>query len=162
RIALALRLVAARFGPDVVRRLAGARPRPDERAVPSGSLGLDLATGLGGLPRGHVTELLGAPSSGKTALLAAALAAAQRAGGLARGRRVLTAALADGPTAVVVTNELLPRHPGYRTPGGLALRHFAALRVAVEPRALLPGGTGDIRALRAELVVVKHKLGAPG
>lgn len=82
-IAVALRLIAARFGPNVVRRLTVLRERPGDRAVPSGSLGLDLATGLGGLLRGHLTELVGGDSSGKTALLYAALAATQRQGGLA-------------------------------------------------------------------------------
>src|SRR5919202_4867093 len=83
RIAAALRAIEARLGLGVPRRLGEHRPRPEGRAVPSGVLGLDLATGLGGLPRGHLTELLGGESSGKTTLLYAALAAAQRAGGLA-------------------------------------------------------------------------------
>src|SRR5690349_12438536 len=70
-IVAALAAIEARFGPGVVRRLTAPRPARDR------------ATGLGGLPRGGVTELLGPESSGKTALLHAALAAAQRAGGLA-------------------------------------------------------------------------------
>ena len=57
--------------------------RRRSRAIPSGSLGLDRATGLGGLPRGHLTEFFGPESSGKTTLLYAALAAAQRPGGWA-------------------------------------------------------------------------------
>src|SRR5215211_2857050 len=84
RIATALALLEARFGPAIARRLREAVPRqPEERSIPSGSLGLDRATGLGGFPRGHVTELIGEDSAGKTAILYAALAAAQRAGGLA-------------------------------------------------------------------------------
>src|SRR5215211_4091931 len=83
RIAAALRAIEARCGPGAARRLGERRPRPDGHAVPSGVLGLDLATGLGGLPRGHLSELLGAESSGKTTLLYAALATAQREGGLA-------------------------------------------------------------------------------
>ncbi len=83
RIETALRAIEARLGPDVVRRLRAAPDRaPAAPAIASGSLALDRATGTGGLPRGHVTELVGAPSSGKTTLLYAALAAAQRSGGL--------------------------------------------------------------------------------
>ena len=48
RLARARRLIAARCGPEVARRLAASRPRPDCPAVPTGSLGLDLATGVGG------------------------------------------------------------------------------------------------------------------
>lgn len=72
------------------------------------------------------------------------------------------AALRETPTAVIVTNEVLPHPPGYRSVGGLALRHFAALRVAVEPRALIPDTTGSVRALRVGLTVVKSKVGPPG
>src|SRR5262245_52951457 len=83
-LADALRTIEERFGPGAIRRLRAAAPRdPADRAIPSGSLALDLASGLGGLPRGGVTELIGPESSGKTALLYAALAAVQRRGGLA-------------------------------------------------------------------------------
>jgi recombination protein RecA len=255
RLDRALALLEARFGVAVARRLRDAIPRqPEERSLPSGSLALDRATGLGGFPRGHVTELIGAASSGKTALLYAALAAAQRAGGLAalvdaegtadpdvllacgieldtlvlarpvsatdallllailarcgaldllalssvpalrdlpagrmrpslddhslaapdlgrllaRGLRVLTAALADTPTVVLATNEPLRPREGrdataaLRSTGGLALAHFAALRVTVEPLAQLPDPAGGPPGLRVALTVVKHKLGTPG
>lgn len=79
----AMRILAERFGPEAVRRLNTPRAQLPERAIPSGSVALDLATGLGGLPRGGITELIGADTSGKTALLHSALAATQRAGGLA-------------------------------------------------------------------------------
>ncbi len=82
-LAAALAALEARFGAGVVRRLRDAPAHdPADRAVSSGSVGLDRATGLGGFPRGHLTELLGPESSGKTTLLHAALAATQRAGGL--------------------------------------------------------------------------------
>src|SRR5689334_8608783 len=83
-LADALRTIEARFGPGAIRRLRAASSRDrTERVIPSGSLALDLATGLDGLPRGGVTELLGPESSGKTALLYSTLAAVQRQGGLA-------------------------------------------------------------------------------
>src|SRR4051812_33607275 len=69
RIASVLALLEARFGPAIARRLREAVSRqPEERSIPIGSLALDRATGTGGLPRAHLTELIGAPSSGKTAL----------------------------------------------------------------------------------------------
>jgi recombination protein RecA len=84
RIARALALLEARFGVAIARRLREAVPRqPEERILPTGSLALDRATGLGGFPRGHVTELIGGASSGKTALLYAALAALVDAEGTA-------------------------------------------------------------------------------
>jgi len=69
---------------------------PADRAVSSCSVGLDRATGPGGLPRGHLTEYLGPESSGKTTLLYAALAATQRASGLVA--RIDTEGSADSAT----------------------------------------------------------------
>ncbi len=252
-----MRLLERRFGPGVVRRLSEARPRWRAAASPAlstGSLGLDLATGLGGYPRGQLTELFGPPSAGKTTLLYSALAAAQRGGGLvalidvpgmvdpealagcgvdldalvlcqpadavdalralvllaesaaldvlaftsiaelrqalppqsmehvrgssgpaltlarllSRSLRRLVRALRDAPTAVVVTNARLPGvlGGGNRSVGGLALRHFAALRVAVEPAGAPVAGPGALwacdRRMPIRLAVVKHKLGTPG
>jgi len=260
RLAHALAELERRFGPGVVARLRDRPARdPADRVVSSGSVGLDRATRLGGLPRGHLTEYLGPESSGKTTLLYAALAATQRAGGLValvdtegsadgatlaacgvdldglllarptsardalllltilarcggldalglgsiaalrdlpngsrhpgpverealdtarlltRGLRVLTAALQDGPTAVLATNLTLPipystlslaELPPHRSTGGLALRHFAALRIAVAPLAVLPipgpGSEAGAEGLRVGLTVVKHKLGTGG
>ena len=83
-IGRALRAVEDRFGPGLIARLRDRAARDQsDHALPSGSLGLDLATDIGGLPRGGVTEFCGPETSGKTALLYATLAAAQRAGGLA-------------------------------------------------------------------------------
>ena len=82
RIRRALRLLEARFGPGVAWRLADARHRFSSPTIPTGSLGLDLATGPDGYPRGQLVELFGPPSAGKATLLASALAAVQRRGGL--------------------------------------------------------------------------------
>jgi recombination protein RecA len=69
------------FGKGSIMRM-GARPG-DEHAevIPSGSLGLDLALGIGGLPRGRIIEIYGPESSGKTTLALHAIAEAQKRGG---------------------------------------------------------------------------------
>lgn len=72
-----------RFGPGVVYRLSQARPKLGARSVPTGSLGLDRATGVGGIPRGRITTVDGPESSGKTTLAYHVLANAQADGGLA-------------------------------------------------------------------------------
>lgn len=249
RIARALAAIEARFGAGVARRLRDHRPAHDAPAVHTGSLALDRATGLGGLPRGHLAEYVGDESSGRTTLLYATLAATQRAGGfaalidaegstdaesllaagvaldsllvaqpfsaadallilailadcrgfdlialaaipalrhlaadrlrsaddhtlaapdlgrlMARGLRVLTVALRDSPTAVAVVNEPLPlANPGrLRSSGGLALAHFAALRLAITPLSALPAPFGEVPGLRVAVTVEKSKLGAAG
>ncbi len=56
---------------------------PDVAAIPTGSIGLDLALGIGGIPRGRVTEIYGPESSGKTTLALHCIAEAQKLGGMA-------------------------------------------------------------------------------
>ncbi|MCW8306325.1 recombinase RecA [Acidiphilium sp. PA] len=69
------------FGKGSIMRM-GARPGNEEiDVVPSGSLGLDLALGIGGFPRGRVIEIYGPESSGKTTLALHAIAEAQKRGG---------------------------------------------------------------------------------
>ncbi len=69
------------FGKGSIMRM-GARPGDEQIAViPSGSLGLDLALGIGGMPRGRIIEIYGPESSGKTTLALHAIAEAQRRGG---------------------------------------------------------------------------------
>ena len=68
------------FGKGSIMRM-GARPDEQIEVIPSGSLGLDLALGIGGLPRGRIVEIYGPESSGKTTLALHAIAEAQRRGG---------------------------------------------------------------------------------
>lgn len=83
RLELALAALRERFGEWIVYRLRDARPAVGEKTVSTGSLGLDCATGIGGVPRGRITELYGPPTSGKSTLAGHVLANAQRGGGFA-------------------------------------------------------------------------------
>ena len=70
------------YGKGTVMKLSDT-PIQDVDAIPSGSLGLDIALGIGGYPRGRVVEIYGPESSGKTTLTLHAIAEAQKAGGIA-------------------------------------------------------------------------------
>ncbi len=70
------------YGKGTVMRL-GDKPVENIDAIPTGSLGLDIALGIGGYPRGRVIEIYGPESSGKTTLAIHAIAEAQRQGGIA-------------------------------------------------------------------------------
>jgi recombination protein RecA len=79
---LALAQIDKQFGKGSVMRL-GERPVVDTAVIPTGSIALDVALGVGGLPRGRVIEVYGPESSGKTTVALHAVANAQRAGGIA-------------------------------------------------------------------------------
>src|SRR5215210_6865295 len=78
----ALAQIDRQFGKGSVMRL-GDEVRVPMEVIPTGSISLDIALGIGGLPRGRVVEIYGPESSGKTSLALHAIANAQRAGGIA-------------------------------------------------------------------------------
>jgi recombination protein RecA len=71
------------YGDGSIMRLGEAHANKSIEVIPTGALGLDLALGVGGLPRGRVVEIFGPESSGKTTLMLHVIANAQKAGGLA-------------------------------------------------------------------------------
>src|SRR5450631_1558414 len=82
-LAAALSQIEKQFGKGSVMRLGDAAATYEVDSVPSGSLGLDIALGVGGIPRGRVIEIYGPESSGKTTLTLAIIASVQKHGGTA-------------------------------------------------------------------------------
>jgi recombination protein RecA len=82
-LAAALGQIEKQFGKGTVMRLGDATSSWDIETVSTGSLGLDIALGIGGLPRGRVVEIFGPEASGKTTLTLQVIAEIQRAGGTA-------------------------------------------------------------------------------
>jgi len=80
---LAIGQIEKRFGKGSVMKLGSAAAMAAIEVVPTGSLALDLALGLGGIPRGRITEIFGPEASGKTTLGQHIIAEAQRGGGMA-------------------------------------------------------------------------------
>ncbi len=77
----ALQSIKTKFGDEAIMML-GERPKVNVDAIPSGSIGLDVALGIGGYPRGRILEVYGPESSGKTTLSLHAIAEAQARGGI--------------------------------------------------------------------------------
>lgn len=73
--------IQAKFGEGAIMKL-GDKPKVGVDAIPTGSIGLDYALGVGGLPRGRIVEIFGPESSGKTTLTLHVIAEAQKMGGI--------------------------------------------------------------------------------
>ena len=79
----AISTITKAYGEGSIMRLGDARAQTRIEVIPTGALAMDLALGVGGIPRGRVVEIFGPESSGKTTLMLHVIASAQRAGGLA-------------------------------------------------------------------------------
>jgi recombination protein RecA len=82
-IELAVSQIEKQFGKGSIMRLGNDQPLPDVPAIPTGALSLDVALGVGGVPRGRVIEVFGPESSGKTTLALHIVSEAQKLGGIA-------------------------------------------------------------------------------
>ncbi|MBI3541608.1 MAG: recombinase RecA [Deltaproteobacteria bacterium] len=78
-----LSTIEKQYGKGAIMRLGKDQVIQEIEAIPTGSLGLDLALGIGGLPKGRIVEIYGPESSGKTTLALHAVASAQKKGGVA-------------------------------------------------------------------------------
>ncbi len=79
----AISTITKTYGDGSIMRLGDSRALKQIEVIPTGSLAVDLALGVGGIPRGRVVEIFGPESSGKTTLMLHVIANAQKAGGLA-------------------------------------------------------------------------------
>src|SRR5438477_13142681 len=77
----ALSEIKTKFGDEAIMKLGDA-PKVDVNAIPTGSIGVDWALGIGGVPRGRIIEIFGPESSGKTTLSLHIVAEAQKKGGV--------------------------------------------------------------------------------
>src|SRR5579863_3454598 len=114
-IELAVASIEKEYGKGSIMRLKeGQTLTPDTGVVPSGSIGLDIALGIGGYPRGRIIEIYGPESSGKTTLTLHAIAQVQKTGGVAA---FIDAEHALDPAYArklgVKTDELLVSQPDY-------------------------------------------------
>jgi recombination protein RecA len=82
-VEVALSQIEKQFGKGAIMRLGAEALAADVPFIPTGSLSLDIATGIGGIPRGRITEIYGPESSGKTTLALHTIAEAQKQGGMA-------------------------------------------------------------------------------
>src|SRR5678815_5648371 len=80
---LALASIDRQFGKGAIMRLGQGGALDEMAVIPTGALSLDVALGIGGIPRGRITEIYGPESSGKTTLALHVIAEAQQAGGTA-------------------------------------------------------------------------------
>src|SRR3972149_12097126 len=78
----ALGAIEKQFGSGAIMRM-GQSKHLNVESIPTGSIGLDMALGVGGVPRGRIVEIFGPESSGKTTLALSIVAQAQRLGGVA-------------------------------------------------------------------------------
>jgi len=82
-VELAIEQIEKQYGKGSIMKLGEAPARIAGDAIPTGALALDLALGIGGIPRGRVTEIFGSEASGKTTLAQHIIAETQKAGGIA-------------------------------------------------------------------------------
>jgi len=161
---LAIGQIEKQFGQGAIMRLGEASAHLNVEAIPTGALSLDLALGIGGVPRGRITEIYGPESAGKSTLAQHIIAQAQAAGGMAAYIDVEHALEPTYAAAIgVKVDELLVSQPDT---GEQALEIAEALVrsnavdivvidsvAALVPRAEIEGEMGDsLPGLQARLM----------
>lgn len=248
-VEIAISQIEKQFGKGTIMKLGESEKKIEISVIPSGSLSLDIATGIGGIPRGRITEIFGPEASGKTTLALHVIAEAQKLGGIAafidaehaldvnyakklgvkvedllisqpdtgeqaleiaevlarsggvdvividsvaalvpkaeiegemedqqvglqarlmsKAMRKLTAAIFKSNTAVIFINQTRMKigftsfgGPPETTPGGMALKFYASMRLDIRKSAPIKEGT-EILGNRVKVKVVKNKLAPP-
>jgi recombination protein RecA len=153
-IELAVATIEKEYGKGSIMRLKEGASLTDVQVVSTGSIGLDIALGIGGYPRGRIIEIYGPESSGKTTLTLHAIAQVQKAGGVAA---FIDAEHALDPTYArrlgVKTDELLVSQPDYGEQAleiaDMLVRSNAVDLVVIDsvaalvPKAEIEGDMGD-------------------
>ncbi|EGO63839.1 recombinase RecA [Acetonema longum] len=160
----ALKQIEKDFGKGSIMKLGEAAAKMTVEAIPTGALSLDIALGIGGVPRGRVVEIYGPESSGKTTVALEIIAQAQKAGGIAAFIDVEHALDPVYAKALGVnTDEMLISQPDYGEQAlevAEALVRSSAIDVivvdsvaALVPKAELEGDMGDAQmGLQARLM----------
>ena len=183
-LAAALGQIEKQFGKGSVMRL-GENTGMNIEHIPTGSIGLDLALGIGGLPRGRIIEIYGPESSGKTTVALHSVAEAQKLGGTAafidaemgdsfvglharmmsQAMRKLAGSIAKSQCVAIFINQLREKvgviygNPEVTT-GGRALKFYASVRMEVRRVEHLKNGT-ELIGSHTRVKVVKNKVAPP-
>src|SRR5438132_1280417 len=153
-LSAALGQIEKQFGKGSVMRLGDASAAYDVEAVSTGSLGLDIALGIGGLPRGRVVEIYGPESSGKTTLTLQVIAEVQLTGNIKRSN-----------TIVIFINQIRMKigvmfgNPETTT-GGNALKFYASVRLDIRRIGAIKTGE-EVTGNQTRVKVVKNKVAPP-
>jgi RecA/RadA recombinase len=154
-IDLAVSQIEKQFGKGAIMKLGEGGLIKDVAIVSTGSLGLDLALGIGGVPRGRVLEIYGPESSGKTTLALHIVAEAQKAGGIGAyidAEHALDLAYAKKLGVMFGNPET--------TTGGNALKFYASVRMDIRRIGALKEADSVIGG-RTRVKVVKNKMAPP-
>src|SRR5215203_5811632 len=187
---LAIAQIEKSCGKGSIMKMGAESARVRIDAIPTGAINLDAAIGIGGVPRGRVTEIYGPESSGKTTLCLHVVANAQKLGGVAalvpkaeiegdmgdshvglqarlmsQALRKLTGAIARSKTSVIFINQLREKigvmfGNPETTTGGKALKFYASLRLDI--RRIGPvKEKEDVIGSHVRVKVVKNKVAPP-
>src|SRR5437773_346886 len=147
-IDLALSQIEKQFGKGAIMRLGEAALTQDVACLPTGSLGLDIALGIGGIPRGRGVEIYGPESSGQTTLALQLIAEGQKRGGICafiNQIRMRIGILFGNPET---------------TTGGNALKFYASVRLDIRRLGAIKHGD-EVIGSRTKVKVVKNKVAPP-
>src|SRR5437016_451757 len=147
-LGVTLSQIEKQYGKGAVMRLGEHPMGQGVSIIPTGALALDLALGIGGIPRGRIVEVFGPEGSGKTTVCLHIIAETQRAGGIA----IFINQLREKIGVMFGNPET--------TPGGRALKFYSSVRLDVRKIDNLKDGT-EVVGSRVRVKVVKNKLAPP-